>query len=385
MAKRSTDLPRRSAAAAPWPLAAADGTVLRPPPTRRGRGSLSNASGRFEAEQRELVDDGWDNLDGRAEPAPLRTSLTRDTSRTIIARNTSPDVPFDRSINVYRGCEHGCVYCFARPTHAFLGLSPGLDFETRLFYKPAAAALLQKELGAPGYRVRPIAMGTNTDPYQPVEKSLRLTRAVLEVLDRHNHPVTIVTKSHLVTRDLDILAPMAARRLVKVALSVTTLDARLARAMEPRAATPARRLDAMGRLARAGVPAAVMVAPVIPGLNDAKIEAILAAAATAGAREAGHILLRLPLEIRQLFREWLAEAAPDRARRILKLIRDMRGGRDYDATFGRRMTGSGPYARLIARRFDLACRRLGLNERSHELDLTAFRKPSEPDGQLSLL
>ena len=350
---------------------------------RRGRGTLSNASGRFEAEARLSTDDGWDR--SALAPAPLRTTLTPDQSRSIIARNTSPDLGFDRSINPYRGCEHGCVYCFARPTHAWLGLSAGLDFESRLFYKPEAASLLERELRRRHYRVAPIAMGTNTDPYQPVEQRLEITRSILEVLARFEHPLSITTKSQSIVRDIDILAPMAARGLVKVALSVTTLDRGLARRMEPRAATPARRPGAIRRLSEASIPTAVMVAPVIPAINDAEIEAILTAAARAGAGGAGYILLRLPLEIKQLWSEWLAEHYPDRAEKVMGLVRGMRGGRDYDATFGRRMTGAGPYARLIGRRFRLAAKRLGLASEGPPLDCTRFSPPPQAGEQLRLL
>jgi DNA repair photolyase len=358
-------------------------TTKVPEPGRRGRGALSNASGRFEAAARSSVDDGWGTA--AMAPAPLRTTLTEDRSRSIIARNNSPDIGFDRSINPYRGCEHGCVYCFARPTHAWLGLSAGLDFESRLFYKPEAARLLEKELARPHYRPAPIAMGTNTDPYQPAEQRLEITRAILQVLARFEHPLSITTKSESIVRDIDILAPMAARGLVEVALSVTTLDRGLARRMEPRAATPGRRLAALRRLARAGIPTAVMVAPVIPAINDGEIEAILEAAAEAGAGGAGYILLRLPLEIRQLWAEWLAEHYPDRAEKVMGLMRGMRGGRDYDPTFGRRMTGQGPYARLIGRRFRLAAKRLGLASEGAALDCSRFRPPPRPGEQLRLL
>lgn len=355
------------------------------PAQARGRGARSNRSGRFEAEERVWIDDGWtppeEWQDGGA---GVRTTETADVSRTIIARNSSPDISFDRSINPYRGCEHGCIYCFARPTHAYLGLSPGIDFETKLIYKPEAARLLEKELRAPGYQCRVIAMGTNTDPYQPIERRRMVTRRILEVLARFEHPVGIVTKSALVTRDLDILAPMAAKGLVKVALSVTTLDHRLARSMEPRAATPEKRLEAIRELSRAGVRTAVMAAPMIPSLNEPEMEAILERAAEAGAREAGYILLRLPLEIADLFREWLESETPNRAGRIMKLIREMRGGRDYDAAWGRRMTGAGPYAGMMARRFCLAARRLGLNEAKLRLDTSRFRRPPAPGDQLSL-
>ncbi len=355
---------------------------------RKGRGAVSNATGRFETEERIETLDGWPGGDGAGEDRPpLRTTVTADSSRTVIARNESPDLSFDRSINPYRGCEHGCVYCFARPTHAFLGLSPGLDFETRLFAKPDAAALLEKELRAPGYRPAPIALGTNTDPYQPVERRLRVTRSVLEVLDRFEHPVGIVTKSALVARDLDILVPMARRGLAAVAVSVTTLDPELSRRLEPRAPAPARRLETVRALAEAGVPARVLVAPIIPAINDSEIEAILEAVAEAGARGAGYVMLRLPLEIAGLFREWLDEHYPDRAERVISLVRQTRGGRLYRARWGERMRGTGPWAELVARRFALARRRLGLDreERGAGLDRSRFRPPPARGDQLSLL
>lgn len=351
--------------------------------TRGGRGSLSNRSGRFEALVREAVDDGW-TLDDDEAP-PLRTTVTVDASRSVISYNRSPDIPFDRSINAYRGCEHGCVYCFARPSHAYLGLSPGQDFESRLFAKPDAAALLARELAAPGYRCAPIALGTNTDPYQPVERQWKITRQILEVLDAHEHPVTIVTKSALVLRDRDILAAMAARNLARVALSVTTLDRRLARAMEPRAATPGRRLDAVKGLAEAGIPVAVMAAPMIPALNDDELEAILEAAVAAGADSAGYVALRLPLEIKGLFEEWLQVHCPDRASRVLAQIREIRGGRLNDSGWGQRMTGTGARAELLRQRFRLACRRLGLNRSRRPLDTARFRIPPRPGDQLTLL
>ncbi|MDK9695604.1 MAG: PA0069 family radical SAM protein [Siculibacillus sp.] len=324
---------------------------------RRGRGAASNPSGRHETESRIAFDDGWGTLD---DLPPFTTEVTIEKPKTILTRNTSPDVPFDRSINPYRGCEHGCSYCFARPTHAWMGLSPGLDFESRLFVKPDAARLLERELGAAGYVCRPVAIGTNTDPYQPVERRFRLMREILEVLDRCGHPVTIVTKSALVLRDVDILGRMGERGLAKVALSVTSLDRRLSRSMEPRAATPEKRLAAVRGLAEAGVPVGVMVAPVIPALNDTEIERILEAAAAAGAREAGYILLRLPLEVSEIFKEWLLEHHPDRYRHVLSLLRAMREGKDYDAAWGRRMRGSGPYATTMRKRFEAATRRLGL-------------------------
>ena len=348
---------------------------------RRGRGAQSNASGRYEPLARIAFDDGWRSLD---ELPPFKTTVQTDAARKIITRNDSPDIGFDRSINPYRGCEHGCVYCFARPTHAHLGLSPGLDFESRLFVKPEAAELLEKELSAPGYEPRVIAIGTNTDPYQPIERRYKVMRRILEVLDRAGHPVGIVTKSALVLRDLDILARMAERRLAKVALSVTTLDGELARKMEPRAATPMRRLETLRRLAQVGVPTTAMVAPVIPALNDSEIERILDAVAAAGVKEVGYVLLRLPLEVRDLFREWLIENYPDRYRHVFKLIRDTRGGKDYDSAWGKRMKGSGPYAWMIGRRFEVACEKLRLNARKFTLTTEHFRHPNPVSEQLSL-
>ncbi|BBK39288.1 radical SAM protein [Allostella sp. ATCC 35155] len=350
---------------------------------RKGRGAVSNATGRYEPTQRIATDDGWGSAD--AELSPLRTTVGVDATRRIITTNDSPDVPFDRSINPYRGCEHGCVYCFARPTHAWLGLSPGLDFETRLFAKPNAAALLEAELRHPRYRCRAIAMGTNTDPYQPVERSMGVTRGILEVLAACDHPVTIVTKSALVLRDIDILAPMAAKGLAQVAISVTTLDRDLARRMEPRAATPERRLDAIRALAAAGVPTGVLTAPVIPALNDCELERILEAAAAAGAGTAGYVLLRLPLEIEQLFEEWLSEHAPGRARHVMAIVREMRGGKAYDSRWGKRMRGTGVHAELLSQRFALAVRRLGLGRRDWRLDTSRFRPPQKAGDQLRLL
>jgi len=349
---------------------------------RRGRASSINPSGRFEALSRHVFDDGWDSLE---ELPPFRTEVQVERPKTIITRNESPDISFDRSINPYRGCEHGCVYCFARPTHAFMGLSAGLDFETKLFAKPDAARLLERELARDGYAPKTIAIGTNTDPYQPVEKEWRIMRDILEVLDAHSHPVAIVTKSALVMRDIDILARMAERGLVKVALSVTTLDRRLARLMEPRAATPTRRLEAVRALAEAGIPASVMAAPLVPGLNDHEIERILDSAAAAGAREAGYILLRLPLEVSLVFKDWLLRHYPDRYRHVVSLIRAMRDGKDYDATFGKRMRGTGPYAWQIARRFEIAARRLGLNRERLALRTDLFRRPARCGEQLMLL
>ncbi len=362
---------------------------IQPDRARKGRGAVGNPDGRFETEHRDAVFDGWEDA-GNDDPPPLRTTLTAEASRRIITRNESPDIPFTQSINPYRGCEHGCVYCYARPAHAFMGLSAGLDFETRLFYKPDAPALLEAELRQPGYRCSPIAMGTNTDPYQPVERELGLTRRILEVLAACDHPVTITTKSALVLRDLDILAPMAARGLVQVSLSVTTLDKALARRLEPRAAAPHRRLAAIAALAGAGVPASVMAAPMIPGLNDSEMEAILEAASKAGAGGAGYILVRLPYEVKDLFAQWLETHAPDRAARVLSLIGQCRNGRLNDARFRSRMRGSGPVADLLATRFRVAARRLGLDRpsrsmRGQDLDTGAFRPPPPRDGQLRLL
>jgi DNA repair photolyase len=352
------------------------------PGRRRGRGAQTNASGRFEPSVRLAFDDGWQSIE---DLEPFKTEVAIDTTRKVIARNTSPDIPFDRSINPYRGCEHGCIYCYARPTHAFLGLSPGLDFESKLYMKPDAPELLERELSARNYTPRLIAIGTNTDAYQPIERRYKIMRRVLEVLERAGHPVGIVTKSHLVTRDIDILSRMASRKLVRVGISVTTLDPKLARTMEPRAPTPARRLDALRALAAAGVPTTVMVAPVIPAINDAEIERILEAAAACGAEAAGYVLLRLPLEVRDLFREWLQANFPDRERHVFALIRQTRGGKDYDATFGKRMIGGGPYAWMIGKRFETTCSRLGLNARKTELTTEHFNPPRPASEQLSLL
>ena len=366
------------------PAPPAGGRSLRPltgaplPALRKGRGALSNPANRYERTARDAFDDGWSTLaEAMADLPPLATTLTRDASRSALAWNDSPDIGFDRSINPYRGCEHGCIYCFARPTHAWLGLSPGLDFETRLLFKPEVATLLEKELRKPGYVPRPIALGSNTDPYQPVERTLKLTRGVLEVLERFGHPVTIVTKSAGVLRDLDILVRMAKRGLVNVCLSVTTLDDRLARLMEPRAAAPARRLAAIRALTEAGVPAGVLAAPMIPGVNDAELERVLEAARGAGAVRAGYVLLRLPLEIAEMFESWLHAHLPDRAARVLALVRETRGGKLYDSGFGTRQVGVGPYAMALRQRFQIAARRLGLDEagRGGGLDCSAFAVP----------
>jgi DNA repair photolyase len=339
---------------------------------RRGRGTVTNASGRFEMQQR--VND--DTTFEQDEPLPpFKTSVTLEHPRKIITYNQSPDIPFDRSINAYRGCEHGCVYCFARPTHAYMGLSAGLDFESKLFMKVDAPLLLSKELSSPNYKVKPIAMGTNTDPYQPIEKKYQTTRQLLQLLEKCQHPVTIVTKSDLILRDSDILARMAQKKLVRVALSITTLDHRLARALEPRATTPLKRLAAVRELNALGIPTAVMVAPIIPALNDSEIEAILEASHEAGATEAAYVLLRMPHEIKELFREWLVAYRPDSARRVLSLLKDMRGGMDYDARYGKRQTGEGPYAQSLAMRFSLAKKRLGMTHTRFKLNCESFVPP----------
>jgi DNA repair photolyase len=348
---------------------------------RRGRGAVSNRSGRFEATARVRVHDGWELEE---ELPPLRTEVTNEATRTIITRNASPDVPFDRSINPYRGCEHGCVYCFARPTHAFLGLSPGLDFETKLIAKPEAPKLLARELARPRYRVAPIAIGTNTDPYQPVEKRLRIMRGVLEVLQAHGHPVTVVTKGALVLRDLDILGAMGRAGLAAVGVSLTSLDRTLSRRMEPRAAAPEHRLEVIRRVSEAGCPVRVMLAPVIPALNDHELERLLAAARDAGAVAAGYVMLRLPLEVAQLFVEWLQESYPDRARRVMARVRELHGGRDYDPAWGKRMRGEGVHAELVARRFEAACARLGLVRELPPLRTDLFAVPKAENAQLSL-
>ena len=352
------------------------------PERRRGRGAETNRSGRYEPQSRDLIDDGWGSVD---DLPTLKTTVQEERPRKIITTNELPDISFDRSINPYRGCEHGCSYCFARPTHAYMGLSPGLDFETKLFAKPNAAKLLERELAKPGYEPRTMAIGTNTDPYQPIEKRYRIMREVLEVLDAASHPVGIVTKSALVLRDIDILSRMAERNLCKVALSVTTLDRKLARAMEPRAATPERRLGTLRLLSEAGIPTTVMVAPIIPALNESEIERILDAAAAAGVREAGYVLLRLPLEVRDIFKEFLEREYPDRAKHVMSVIRSMRGGKDYDSAWGTRMKGEGPYAWQIGRRFEMACRRLGLNTTRRSLRTDLFRPPVEDGLQLQLL
>ncbi|MFC3080332.1 PA0069 family radical SAM protein [Phenylobacterium terrae] len=348
----------------------------------RGRGARSNASGRYESQVREAFDDGWE-LD-EALPEQIATTVEPERARTVITKNDSPDVGFSRSINPYRGCEHGCTYCYARPAHAYMGLSPGLDFETKLFFKPEAARLLEAELSAPRYRPEFIHIGGNTDPYQPQERRLRVTRGVMEVLTSFRHPFSIITKSALILRDLDLLSEMAALNLTRVAISVTSLDRKLSRSMEPRAATPERRIEAIRQLSAAGVPVTVMFAPCIPGLNDHEMEAVLERSAQAGARTAGYVALRLPLEIKDLFREWLESDHPDRARRVMSLVRQMRGGRDYDVQWFKRMKGEGPIAELMSQRFAAAKRRYGLDQPMSDLDLTQFRVPPRAGDQMEL-
>jgi DNA repair photolyase len=348
---------------------------------RKGRGALSNPAGRYEPLQRLATDDGWDGLE--SEPPALRTVFTADRSRSAITRNQSPDVPFEASINPYQGCEHGCVYCFARPSHAYWNLGSGIDFETRIFHKPGLAQLLEREITATGYRCEPINLGANTDPYQPAERRFRSTRSVLEVLLEHRHPVTIVTKGLLVLRDLDLLTELARRDLVSVMISLTTLDDALKRRMEPRAAAPQSRLRCIEALSGAGVPTGVLLAPVIPALNEPELERLVAAAKTAGASSAGYLLLRLPGELGVLFEEWLQEHYPERARRVLGLLRELRGGRLNDPRFGHRMKGEGPYADLLAARFAAACRRVGLRQGSPvELDRSSFRPGCPAQGDL---
>jgi DNA repair photolyase len=349
---------------------------------RKGRGATLNPEGRFERSAREAFDDGWD-LPLEDEPARPQTIVTAERVKSIISRNDSPDIPFTLSINPYRGCEHGCIYCYARPSHAYLNLSPGLDFETRLFAKVNAAARLREELAMPGYVCSTITVGANTDPYQPVERDWKITRSILEVAAECNQPVGIITKNALVERDLDILAPMAQKGLATVFVSVTTLDHDRARRMEPRASAPARRIEAIARLARAGVPVGVMVAPIVPFLTDSATEQILETARDAGARSAGYVLMRLPYEVKDLFKAWLVHHFPLKAEHIMSRVKQMRGGRENDAQFGRRMRGSGKFADLLGLRFDKACKRLGLNEHRRVLDVAQFRRP-HPDGQMDL-
>ncbi|MEE2692990.1 MAG: PA0069 family radical SAM protein [Pseudomonadota bacterium] len=354
-----------------------------PPQGGKGRGAQSNATGRYEKFAVQQVDDGWITDD--EDLPPLVTHVTIETPRKIVTFNKSPYVGFDRSINPYRGCEHGCIYCFARPTHAYMGLSPGLDFESRLFAKPTAPKLLEKELADPKYRPRVIAMGTNTDPYQPIERKFVIMRGVLGVFSRFNHPVTILTKSALITRDIDILSSLAERNLTRTMVSITTQDRALARSMEPRASTPPKRFEAIRKLTEAGIVTGIMTGPMIPGLNDSEMEGILEKAASLGATFAAHTILRLPLEVSPLFQEWLAAYAPDRAKRVMDHIRTMNGGRDYDPYWSRGGEIKTPYAQLITQRFRAAGARLGFHRERTPLDLSRFRVPDEVSGQLSLL
>ena len=351
---------------------------------RRGRGATDNPGSRFESEARDFIDDGWSSTDAEQGPDRLKTSVTLERPKSIISRNMSPDLPFDRSVNAYRGCEHGCIYCYARPSHAYMNLSPGLDFESKLFAKPNAADLLAREISRPAYRCRPIALGTNTDPYQPIERDLKITRKIIEVLAQARHPFTITTKSDLVLRDIDILAPLANDNLVSVGISVTTLDNRLSRVMEPRASASHKRLMAIETLSNAGIRTLVQASPIIPGLNDQELEQILSAARGKGADSAIYLLLRLPREVASLFENWLLEHFPDRASKVMKLVRSTRGGKDYDPEFGTRMVGTGPYAALINKRFQLACRQLGFSGSKYDLATNLFIKPGRDRRQMDL-
>jgi len=354
-------------------------SIVHPP---KGRGATINPEGRFESRVRESVDDDWDTQPDEELPK-LETTVTEEIAKSIIARNESPDVGFNQSINPYRGCEHGCIYCYARPTHAYLNLSPGLDFETKLFAKVNAAELLREELSHPGYQCDVIALGANTDPYQPIEREFRITRQILEVLAECEHPVGIATKSSMVERDLDLLAPMAQQRLAHVFVSITTLDHEIARRLEPRAAAPQRRLQTIKTLSEAGVPCGVLVAPVIPVLTDSAVEKVLEAAREAGATMAGYVLLRLPYEVKDLFKAWLEEHYPLKASHVMSRVRDMRGGKEYDPEFGSRMRGEGKFAELLAKRFKVACQRLGFNRNRESLDTARFRPPQR-GGQMAL-
>ena len=356
--------------------------VHKPGTAQRGRGAVTNPAGRFERSETVPFDDTWGTIEESAPAFP--TVIQPEDTRRILSSNTSPDVPFNRSINPYKGCEHGCIYCFARPTHAYLGLSPGLDFETRIFSKPRAAELLRRELGKPSYRPEVLALGANTDPYQPAESRLGITRSILEVLEEQGHPVGIITKSWRVVRDLDLLRRLAARNLVHVHVSITTLEPELARRMEPRASSPSRRLAAVEALSEAGVPVGVLSSPMIPALNDHELEAILESAARAGARTAGYILLRLPREIAHLFTAWLEHHYPDRTKKVLDILRSTHNGQLYEADFGRRMSGDGPYAEQLQKRFSLTAKRLGLDRRVRDLSLDHFRKPLRRGAQLAL-
>lgn len=361
---------------------------IAPPTPRKGRGAVSNLKGRYEVEQRAMVDDGWAAYGDDDASPPLRTQVFEEHAKSILTRNASPDIPFSVSLNPYRGCEHGCIYCFARPTHSYLGLSPGLDFESRIYAKINAPELLQHALRRGNYVPEPIALGVNTDAYQPIERELCLTRRVIEILHEYGHPFAAITKSSLIERDIDLLAPMAARGQVMAAVTITTLDAQLARTLEPRAATPARRLRTVRALSEAGIPVGVSVAPVIPFVTEPDLERVLEACAEAGATSASYIVLRLPWEVAPLFKDWLATHFPQRAERVMARIHDMRGGKDYDASFASRMKGEGAWAALLKQRFEKAVKRLGLNARRHGiLDMSHFRKPpaaEPPNSQWSL-
>jgi DNA repair photolyase len=348
---------------------------------RRGRGAASNLTGRFEKEVREAFDDGWEGL---GELAPFKTEVRIEHAKRIITTNDSPDIGFEQSINPYRGCEHGCIYCYARPSHCYWGLSAGLDFESVLIAKTNTAEALERELAEPGYQPKTIMLGSNTDPYQPIERDYRLTRQILEIMDRTGHPVAILTKSASVVKDIDVLASLASRNLVRVALSVTTLDHRLARTMEPRASTPMRRIEAIAKLKDAGIPVGAMMAPIVPAINDSEIETVVEALANAGAHSVHWVLLRLPLEISPLFQDWLVENFPDRAKKVMSLVRGTRGGKDYVSKWGERQTGKGVYAELIARRFSLVVKRFGLNQERPPLRKDLFRPPVKKGGQLDL-
>jgi len=349
----------------------------------KGRGAVNNLPGRFHVEESEAFDDGWSTLEMDDQPAP-KTQVFADLTRNILSRNQSPDIPFDQSINPYKGCEHGCIYCYARQTHAYLDLSPGLDFETKIFKKTNAGQLLEEALRKPSYQCKPIALGANTDPYQPIEKEHRVTREILEVLAEYHHPVAIVTKSALVLRDLDLLAPMAAAGLAKVFVSITTLDVKLSRKLEPRTAAPHRRLEVIQSLVQHQIPTGVLAAPMIPALNDMEMENILKAAAKAGALTAGYILVRLPHEVKELFRDWLEAHYPDKARHVMSLIQQSRGGKDYEAGYGKRMRGTGEYAQMLGKRFSLAIKRYGLTRRSPSLNTEKFRPPPRAGDQMDL-
>jgi DNA repair photolyase len=364
---------------------------IAPPTPRKGRGAVTNLQGRYEVDQREAVDDGWVlHEEEEGGPPALRTQVFNERAKTILTRNASPDIPFSVSLNPYRGCEHGCIYCFARPTHSYLGLSPGLDFESRIYAKVNAPELLEHELSKKSYVPEPIALGVNTDAWQPVERELRLTRRVIEVLSARGHPFAAITKSSLIERDLDLLAPMAARGQFMAAITITTLDADIARTLEPRAATPARRLRTIRSLSEAGIPVGVSIAPVIPFVTEPDMERVLEACAEAGASNASYIVLRLPWEVAPLFKDWLAAHFPDRAERVMSRVRDMRGGKDYDSNFASRMKGEGLWADLLKQRFHQAVRRLGLNERRRGiLDMSQFMRTAPPspvrdDPQMNL-